>query len=198
MLLTSQVKAVTFYTMKSINARSVFAFRWRYVALPLVFLLLSVVLAAIFYNRLPFPVAYHFNSDGSADMWAIPGLFIFWALLPQFLLTLGAIVVTWVISLLTRRFLDPEAALVKPQKIMLITGNMVAIPQLIIIFAMMDIFSYNSNYTHLRPSVLVFALIVMLAGGIILGAFFVQTMKQVWRGNKKVQMTKPKGQINAK
>ena len=178
--------------MKSTDGRSVFAFRWRYVGLPLIFLLISVVLVAVFYKQLPFPVAYHFNSDGSADMWAIPGLFVFWALLPQFLLTLGAIVVTWINTIMATRFLDPESALVNPQKIMLIMGNMVAIPQLIIIFAMLDIFSYNSFQTHLRPSVLVFALIVMVVGGIILSAFFVQTMRQVFRGNRKVQMTKSK------
>ena len=178
--------------MKSTTAKSIFAFRWRYVGLPLIFLLISVILVAVFYNRLPFQVAYHFSSDGSPDMWAIPGLFVFWALLPQFLLTLGAAVVTWVISILARRFLDPAAALVKPQRIMLIMGNMVAIPQLIIIFAMLDIFRYNSNYTHFRPSVLVFALIVMVVGGVILSAFFVQTMRQVWVSNKKVQMTKSK------
>ena len=190
--LTSQVKAVNFYLVKRNAAKSIFAFRWKYVSLPLIFLLISVVLVVIFYNRLPFPVAYHFNSDGSADMWAIPGLFVFWALLPQFLLTIGAIVVTWVYSLMATRFLDPAAALVKPQRIMLITGNMVAIPQIILDFAMLDIFSYNSFQTHLRPSVLVFALIVMVVGGIILSAFFVQTMRQVFRGNRKVQMTKSK------
>ncbi|MDO8716252.1 MAG: hypothetical protein Q7J73_05535, partial [Dehalococcoidales bacterium] len=103
-----------------------------------------------------------------------------WALLPQFLLTLGAAIVTWVISGLATRFLDPESAVVKPQRIMLIMGNMVAIPQLILDFAMLDIFSYNSYQTHLRPSVLVFALIVMVIGGVILGVFFIQTMKRVW------------------
>ena len=172
--------------MKSTTAKSIFAFRWRYVGLPLIFLLISVILVAVFYNRLPFQVAYHFSSDGSPDMWAIPGLFVFWALLPQFLLTLGATAVTWVISLMATRYLDPESALVKPQRIMLIMGNMVAIPQLIIIFAMLDIFIYNSNYTHLRPSVLVFALIVMVLGGIILSAFFIQTMRQVWMGKNKL------------
>lgn len=150
--------------------------------LPLIFLLLSVILVAVFYNRLPFQVAYHFQSDGSADRWFVRNWVVLWALLPQFLLTLGAIVVTWVISIMAARFLEPESALVKPQRIMLIMGNMVAIPQLILDFAMLDIFSYNLFQTHLRPSVLVFALVVMVVGGIILGAFFVQTMRQVWKG----------------
>ena len=75
--------------------------------------------------------------------------------------------------------------MVNPQRIMLFTGNMVAIPQIILDFAMLDIFSYNSFQTHLRPSVLVFALVVMVIGGIILGFFFVRTIGQVWLSNKK-------------
>ncbi len=169
-------------SIKRTKARAVFAFRWRYVTLPLIFLLLSIILVIVFYNRLPFQVAYHFQSDGSGDRWVIQPLIVFWALLPQFLLTIGAITATWIISIMAGRFLDPESTLAKPQRIMLIMGNMVAIPQLILVFAMLDIFSYNSFQAHLRPSVLVFALVVMVMGGIVLGAFFVQTMRQVWRG----------------
>ena len=171
--------------MKQTNKGVTLAFRWRYIVLPLILLLISVILVAIFYARLPFQVAYHFQSDGSPDRWLIQPLVVIWALLPQFLLTLGAAIVTWVISGLATRFLDPESAVVKPQRTMLIMGNMVAIPQLILDFAMLDIFSYNSYQTHLRPSVLVFALIVMVIGGVILGVYFIQTMKQVWLSNKK-------------
>jgi uncharacterized membrane protein len=155
--------------------------------LPLIFLLISIILVAFFYARLPFQVAYHFQSDGLPDRWFIQPLVVLWALLPQFLLTLSAAIVTWVITRLAARFLEPESAVVNPQRIMLLTGNMVAIPQLVLDFAMLDIFSYNSYQTHLRPSVLVFALIVMLVGGIILGIFFVQVMRQVWRTNKGVK-----------
>jgi uncharacterized membrane protein len=176
--------------MKRTEANAVFTFRWRYVILPLIFLLISVILVAIFYNHLPFQVAYHFKSDGSGDSWVTKPFIIFWALLPQFLLTLGATAVTWIITLMATRYLEPEAALVKPQKILLFIGNMVAIPQLILDFAMLDIFTYNSYQTHLRPSVLIFALIVMVVGGVILSLFFVQTMRQVWRGSKQTLNTK--------
>ena len=177
--------------MNKTNNKAVFAFRWRYVALPWIFLLISIAIVAIFYNRLPFQVAWHFKSDGSADGWVIQPMIVFWVLLPQVVLTIGATVITWIISVMAVRYLQAGSALVKPQKIMLIMGNMVAIPKLIILFAMLDIFSYNLNQTHLRPSVLVFALIVMVLGGIILSAFFVQTMMQVWKGkiipNDKLQ-----------
>jgi len=182
--LTSQVKAANFYRMKTNTDGAVFAFRWKYVLLPIVLLLLSLFLVTIFYGRLPFPAAYRFNPDGSPNSWAIPGLFAFWALLPQFVLTLGAIVVTWAVSKLATRFLDPANAIISPKRIMLLTGNMVALPQIILVFAMLDIFIYNSYQTHFGPSVWVFALIVMVIGGIILGSFFLQMVRLVLAANK--------------
>ena len=170
--------------MKSTNARSVFAFRWKYVSLPLIMLLLAVVLTAIFYGRLPFPVAYHFQPDGAPDKWAIPGLFILWMLVPQFLLTLGAMALTFIISRVAMRFLDPKSIVIDPRRIMLLTGNMVALAQIILVYALLDIFLYNTSQTHLGLSLLIFALIVMVVGGIILGAFFVRMMKQVLASNK--------------
>jgi hypothetical protein len=171
--------------MNQTSNRAVFAFRWRYVSLPLAMLLLAVILVVIFYNRLPFPVAYHFSSGGTPDMWAIPGLFVLWVLVPQFLLALGAIVLTWVIGWLATRFLNPANLVIKPQSIMLLTGNMVALPQIILLFAMLDIFLYNSYQTHLGLPVLAFALIVMVIGGIVLGIFFVQAMRRVVAANRK-------------
>jgi len=60
-------------------------FRWRHMALPLIFLLLSVCLAAYFYPRLPDEIAYHFQ-DGLPDRWLSRGATITWLLVPQFLL----------------------------------------------------------------------------------------------------------------
>ena len=171
--------------MQTNSDKSVFAFRWRYVVLPLAMLLLSAVLVGGFYTRLSAEVGYHFKSDGSPDMWLAPGLLAFWALLPQFLLTLGAVAVSWVISMLATRFLEAESAVVSPQRIMLLTGNMVALPQIIILYYLLDVFSYNSSGAHLGLPVLAFALIVMVAGGAVLGVFFVRMMKQVWLSNKK-------------
>ena len=171
--------------MKTNAGKKIFAFRWRYVILPLTILLLSAVLVAVFYARLPAKVGYHFQSDGSPDTWLAPGSLILWALVPQILLTLGAIVMSWIISMLATRFLEPESAVIDPRRIMLLTGNMVALPQIILIFALLDIFSYNSSQTHLVLPVWVFALIVMLLGGAVLGIFFVRMMRQVLMVNKK-------------
>lgn len=170
--------------MKEEANKAVFAFRWRYVSLPLVMLLLSVILVAVFYNRLPFSVAWHFGSGGVPDRWAIPGLFVFWALVLQFMLALGAVAMTWVVSVVATRFLEPKSVIVSPQRIMFLTGNMVALPQIILVFAMLDIFLYNSYQTHISLPVWVFALIVMVIGGILLGGFFVQAVGRVMAANR--------------
>ena len=58
-------------------------------------------------------------------------------------------------------------------------GNMVALPQIILCFAMLDIFSYNSYQMHIMP-LWVFALIIMGLGGIILGIFFIRAIRRGW------------------
>ena len=172
--------------MNKTPAKSSFSFSWRYVSLPSVFLVIAVVLAAVYYPRLPFLVAYKFHGDGSPDAWLIKAAVAWLALLPQLALTLGAIVVIWIIGLTAGKYLQPGAAVIEPQRLLMIMGNMVALPQLILLFAMLDVFSYNSYQVHLRPSVLVFALIVMVVGGIVLGVFFIQMMGQVMEANKRM------------
>jgi uncharacterized membrane protein len=170
--------------MKDTN-RSLFDFRWRYVSLPVLVLAISIILIMVFYSRLPFPVAFHFDAGGAPDEFAIPGLFVFWTLMPQFLLTIGAILVTWAVSWLAKHFLAPENMAVNPKRIMALTGNMVAIPQIILLYAILDIIIYNVYLVRIQPSILVFSLIVLLLGAIVLTVFLVRDVKNVWDSNKK-------------
>ena len=151
-------------------------FRWRYTALPVAILLLSLILTACFYRLLPGEVAYHFQ-DGSPDKWMSRGAIIAWMLTPQFFLALLAGAIIWGIIKLDTRFKQTESPWV--EKILSLMGNMIALPQIILGFAMLDIFSYNSYQIHLMP-LWAFALIVMGLGGIILGIFFVIAIRQVW------------------
>jgi len=159
------------------------AFHWSYIIFPVVILLLSIIIIAYFYNRLPADVAYHFKSDGSPDRWLSRGAIILWMLLPQIVLTLLAGVTTWGITKLSTLFRQAESARAKPERILSLMGNMIALPQVILGFAMLDVFSYNSYQMHLLP-LWVFALIIMGLGGIILGIFFVQAVWQVWRTSR--------------
>jgi uncharacterized membrane protein len=156
------------------------AFHWSYVILPVVILLLSIILTAYFYHRLPDEVAYHFQSDGSPDGWLGRVAIILWLLIPQLLLALMAAAIAWGIAKLSALFRQPESAWIKPERILLIMGNMVALPQSILCFAMLDIFIYNSYQIHILP-LWVFAAIIMTLGGLILGIFFIQTLRRTLR-----------------
>ena len=162
-------------TGKPVPKRSI-PFRWRYIALPAAILLLSIILAGYFYHLLPNEVAYHFK-DGSPDKWMNRGAIIAWMLTPQFLLALLAGVIAWGITELSSRF-QPTASH-RVENILSIMGNMIALPQIVLGFAMLDIFSYNSYQIHLMP-LWIFALIVMGLGGIILGISFALAIRRVW------------------
>ncbi len=165
--------------MKRSTTGTTLAFHWGYILLPVIILLLSIILTVFFYQRLPDEVAYHFQANGSPDRWVSRGTIILWMLLPQLFLTLLAGAITWGITKLSALFKQQDNVWIKPESILLVMGNMVALPQIILCSAMLDIFSYNSYQIRLLP-LWVFALIIMGLGGIILGIFFIRAMRRIW------------------
>ncbi len=145
--------------------------------MPAVILLLSMILAASFYGRLPPEVAYHFT-DGSPDGWMSRGAITAWMLIPQFLLVFIGLVISGGTAILSKRFPDSENTSLT--KVLLIMGNMVVLPQIILTFAMLDIFLYNAYQVHLIP-LWIFTLIVIVVGGLILGIFLIQALRQFRR-----------------
>ena len=160
--------------VEAITVKSL-SYRWRYILLPVIILLLSIIIVAYFYRLLPGEIAYHFK-DGSPDRWLSRSAIIVWMLIPQFLLALLAVAIVWGTIRLGARFWQAENTAIK--KVLSLMGNMVALPQIILGFAMLNIFSYNSYQTHIMPW-WVFALIAMVGGGIILGIFFLLVIRQV-------------------
>ena len=151
-------------------------FRWSYVMLPAIMLLLAIFLVAFFYQQLPAEVAYHFKFDGSPDKWMGHEMTIVWMIAPQLCLALLAGAIVWGITksgILSRQTTGD----LHPERILSLMGNIIGLPQFIICFAMLDIFNYNSYQTHIMP-IWIFALVVVALGGIILGIFFVLT---IWR-----------------
>ncbi len=157
--------------------REILPFRGKYIILPLVILLLSIILVAYFYRLLPGEVAYHFEG-GLPDKWMSRGAIIAWMLAPQFFFTLLASVIVGVTLKLSTNFQQTASSWV--EKMLSLMGNMIALPQIILGFAMLDIFSYNAYQIRLIP-LWVFALIAMGLGGIILGVLFIQAIRRVWR-----------------
>jgi len=156
---------------KQTSARETLPFRWSYIILPLAILLLSIILSAYFYHLLPAKTAYHFKLDGTPDRWLSREMIMVWGLLPQFLLTLLAGGITWGVTKLGILFRQTEGTGIKPERILLLMGNMIALPQLIVCFAMLDIFSYNSYQAHIMP-MWIFLLIILGLATIGLGLLF--------------------------
>lgn len=150
------------------TAKAGLSLRWSYIIVPVAILLLSIVLAAFFYHLLPNEIAYHFQSDGTPDKWLGRGMTMVWVLVPQLFLTLVAMILVWVISKLFARSRQSGGSQTNPATILPIMGNMVALPQLIACFAMLDIFIYNAYQIHLMPTWL-FALIVIVLATVVMG-----------------------------
>ena len=155
------------------------SFRWGYIIAPLAILLLSIILSAYFYHLLPVEVAVHFELDGTPDRWQSREMTMVWTLLPQLLFVLLAGGVAWGITKLAARFWQPRGTRTNPETILSLMGNMIALPQIVLCFAMLDIFVYNAYQIHLLP-LWMFALIFMVSGGIVMGMFFIRAIRQEW------------------
>ena len=156
--------------------------------LPVIIFLISITMTAFFYHLLPAQTAYNFKS-GSPDNLINREAITAWMLIPQLLFVLLAAAIVWGVARLSAQFQQVDSRVVK--KVLLIMGNMMALPQIILSFAMLDIFSYNAYQTHLMPLWL-FAVIFLGLGGIILGVFFVSAIQGAVRQPEKPPENAPR------
>ena len=147
-------------------------FRWSYIVAPLAILLLSIILSAYFYHLLPTEVAVHFELDGTPDRWLSREMTMVLVLMPQLLLVLLAGAIAWGITKLGILSGQTGSTWVEPETIVSFMGNLVALPQLVVCFAMLDIFSYNSYQTHIMP-MWIFLLAILGLVTIAVGMFVV-------------------------
>jgi len=153
---------------------------WSYIISPAVILFLSILLAIYFYYHLPAEVALNFRGDSHSDQWLSREITIVLFLVPQFLLTLLAIAITWGVAKLSTMLSQESNIQTKQKRILVLMGNIFVLPQLILCFAMIDIFSYNSYQIHIMP-MWIFLLIAMGLATIILGLFLALAMSTARR-----------------
>ena len=155
-------------------------FRWSYIIAPVIVFLLSLILFAYFYHLLPAEVAVHFDLDGNPDNWLGPEMTGITLLAPQLLFFLMALGIAWGVIRLDRRFSWSENGGVGTGRMVSFMGNILALPQLIILFAMLDILSYNSYQTHILPMwlFLIVVLGLLTAGLLVLGVFIYLKARQ--------------------
>jgi uncharacterized membrane protein len=156
------------------------SFRWSYILAPVIVFLLSIILFALFYHLLPADVAVHFDMGGNPDNWLSPPMTGVTLLAPQLLFVLMALGIAWGATRLGRRFGWVEGGGVRVGRVVSFMGNILALPQVIILFAMLDILSYNAYQTHILPMwlFLIVVLGLMTAGLLAAGlVFFLKVRK---------------------
>ena len=130
---------------------------------PVIVLLLAIVLFAFFYRLLPAEVAFHFDSEGNPDNWISRPMAGVAVLAPQLFLVLLAWGIVWGVTRLNRRFGWAESGGVRTGRVVSFMGNIIALPQFVLLFAMLDILSYNAYQIHIMPMWLFLAIILGLA-----------------------------------
>jgi len=160
------------------NKTSPLPFRWQYILLPAIFLIISVILTIYFSGKLPFQIAYHFESDGTPDQWAIKQFFIAIALGIQFILLL----ISFFIVMGVRRnrfFTSTNEAGIKPETMITLMGNLPALIQLILLFEMGDVFSYNALHRHIFPQWLFLIIFLVLATAAFIAFLIIIGLKAI-------------------
>jgi uncharacterized membrane protein len=136
------------------------SFRWSYIIAPVVMFLISLILCAYFFHLLPAEVAVRFDVEGAPEMWLGRGATMLWMVLPQLLLVLVAWGIAWGAMRLANRSSQAGGGGVRARRMVSLMGNVVALPQLIILFAILDILSYNAFQTHILP-VWIFLIVIL-------------------------------------
>jgi len=156
--------------------------RWSYFFVPLLILLVSVIITAYFYGKLPAAVVWQLNSANSPTI--SRSQIALWAVVPQVLLTLLAVVIAYGATRISDLFQEAAASGIRLDSILLVMSNVVVIPQLILTFAMLRIFSYNSFQTDVN-FVWWISLAVIIVGIILLSVFFIRALVKMSSRTKK-------------
>jgi uncharacterized membrane protein len=150
--------------------------RWSYFILPVALLLISIVITIYFYGKLPDTVTWRFNSDNSPTI--SRSQIALWAIVPQLFLTLLAIIITYGGTKIDNLFSQTSSGGIKLDTILIVMSNMVILPQLVLIVAILNIFNYNSFQTHIN-FISWFSLAIIIAGVFFLSIFFVNLIRKM-------------------
>jgi hypothetical protein len=156
--------------------------RWSYFFVPLLILLVSVIITIYFYGKLPAAVVWQLNSANSPTI-SRPQIAL-WAIVPQVLLTLLAVIIAYGATRISDLFKEAAASGIQLDSILMVMSNVVVIPQLILTFAMLRIFSYNSFQTDVN-FVWWVSLAVIIVGIILLSVFFLRALVKMSSRTKK-------------
>lgn len=152
-------------------------FRWKYVLLPLVLFIFTVAAAVYFYPLLPARIGYHFGDGGSPDAWVDKGLFVALMLVLQLILSVAAGAIGLIVTKLAEMMKAGSVSIRSLGGVIAVMTNMVALPQLLVFFVVLDIFTYNAYGAHFLSSAILATLVIVL-GSFVLVFFFYRAMQQ--------------------
>ena len=162
-------------------------FRIKYAILPITFMVLGIILAAIYVWKLPEIVDIQFNTDGDPVKQGSPWMAtLIWI---GGTVIIAALCVLFTRFLATRPFLTNENVIMKPENLVTLMGNIPAIASAVIVYAYWDICIYNLTGEHFIP-LWIFALIILgisaVALLIFMGKPFISSMGKDLYGVKKM------------
>ncbi len=147
-------------------------FEWKYISLPLIIFIISIVIAAMFFFQLPEQVAYRFKADGAVESWmgrtAITAVMLG---LQLFIIATVILIIKTIVGF--ARAIEQTSPGFNPDRFMLLIGNIAALPQLVLAVIMFDIFSFNVLEKHVL-SIWLIIIILAISGAVILTAFFIK------------------------
>jgi hypothetical protein len=150
-----------------------------FIMLPLVFFLLSVIVAGIFWPQLPAEMAYRFQENAPEKMIS-SGALIAWMLIPHVFFIFIAFALVRLVMMGARYAPVTETPF---QALLPLMGNMVALPQIVLFFIMLQIFLYNVFQITIIP-LWVTAVIILALGGIVLILTFAHLVRRYRTRNK--------------
>jgi hypothetical protein len=178
MFAVGQIKPASPGKTAAPTSQNSFRFRWKYVALPLAALLISVLAAGLFYGKLPAEGAHYspIGQEGAATSRA--GL-IAWLLMPQAALALLSAGLVWTVTHIRSLAEYAGETGVSLDGIVMVMGNLIGLPQLILLFAMVNTFGYNAYGKSIVP-VWAIVIILVVLGVAVTGIFFVRAIRRLW------------------
>ena len=105
------------------------------------------------------------------------GAIIAWLVVPQAICALLAFGIVRA-AINSARYLPDTSPMLT--RVLVVMGNMVVLPQVILLFALLDIFLFNAFGVRLIPT-WVFAVIIMALGLVVLVVFFLRTGRKFRR-----------------
>jgi uncharacterized membrane protein len=156
---------------------SALPFRLGYIAVSVFLFLFCLAVAAVVYPSLPESVAYRFNSAGVPTTFLLKAAFTAVMLGAQLFITLAVIGLAMGIVAFGRRMLGKSALAFNVHGMIWLMTNMLALPQIILAFILLDSSFYALQGSHIMTPWL-FSLITVGLGSLVILFVFVQVFKQ--------------------